>query len=243
MRFKSKILIVFFAFAVLSPVFTQAMGETPKTQKASRMCDMSGDVKKFVLRSGNGEVRETFKVPVRYMSMELERNGRVNNSLHLDTVFGSLEPRCQDNGQPLDQEEALQVRLSPNVRTAEEWERLSRQVYADTDTFQFEEITIEGYSDFSFKALKRRPAPVEGATARYSYIPVHPKNETGIPTYFYISCGLGKDMKTLGLCNIRFLYPENNHISVTAYFPSKELNNIEEIYSTSNDLIKKFHVK
>lgn len=40
------------------------MGERLQAQKTSRMCDMSGDVKKFVLASGNGEVSERFKVPV-----------------------------------------------------------------------------------------------------------------------------------------------------------------------------------
>ena len=241
MNFQAGMFLVIFALACLAPAVASAMGEYPKAQTTSRSCDMSGKMQKFVLTSGNGEVKETFKVPVRYMSMELERNGRVSNSLHLDTVFGSLEPRCQDNGWPVDKEEALQVRLSPNVRTAEEWELLSKQIYADTDTFQFEEISIEGYSDFTFKASNRRPAPKSPTSATYGYIPAYAKKGFNIPTYFRTECRLSMDMKTLDLCRISFLYKER--IAVRTQFPSKKLENLEQIYASSVSLIEKFHVK
>lgn len=241
MNFQAGIFLTVFALACFTPAVAPAMGERPKAQTTSSMCDMSGEVKKFVLTSGNGEVQETFKVPVRYMSMDLERNGRVSNSLHLDTVFGSLEPRCQDNGWPVDKEEALQVVLSINRRTLEKWADTVKMAYMDTAQYQFEEIDIEGYPDFSFKASNRRPAPKSPTSATYGYIPVYAKKDVNIPTYFRTECRLSMDMKTIDLCRINFLYKER--IAVRTQFPSTELENLERVYILSTNLIKKFHVK
>ncbi|MFN7113328.1 MAG: hypothetical protein ACK4PK_03110 [Alphaproteobacteria bacterium] len=241
MNFKIGIFLAVFMLVCLSPAVTSAMEERPKAQTTSSMCDMSGKVQKFTLTSGSGEVKETFKVPVRYMSMELERNGRVNTSLHLDAVFGSLEPRCQDSGWPLAKEEALQVVLSINRRPPEEWADTVKMTYMDTDQYQFEEIDIEGYPDFSFKASNRRPAPKAPTSATYGYIPVYPKKEINIPTYFLTECRLAMDMKTFDLCKISFLYKER--IAVRTQFPPKELENLEQVYFSSIELIKKFHVK
>lgn len=240
MNFKAGIFLTVFALACFAPAVTSAMGERPNPQK-SRMCDMSGKTQKFILTSGNGEVKETFNVPVRYMSMELERNGRVSNSLHLDTVFGSLEPRCQDNGWPVDKEEALQVSLSINLRPPEEWADTVKMAYVDTDQYQFEEIDIEGYPDFSFKASNRRPAPKSPTSATYGYIPVYAKKDVNIPTYFRTECRLSMDMKTLDLCRISFLYQDR--IAVRTQFSSNKLQNLEQIYALSTNLIKKFHAE
>jgi hypothetical protein len=243
MRFKSKILIAFFAFAVLSPMLAQAMGETPKAQKASHMCDTRNKTMKFVLTSENGEVKETFKVPVRYMSAKYEREGRLNSSLHLAAILDTLEPKCYPNGEVSSKEESLQVVLSINIRPAQEWESLVKKSYSDTDKYQFEEIGIDGYPDFTFKASNIRPAPKEGAIATYGYIPVYPSKGFNIPVYFRLECGLGMDMKTLNMCRMRFLYEDNKSISATAVFHSEKLEDLEKIYAASISLIKKFHVK
>lgn len=241
MRFKSKILIVFFAFAVLSPMLAQAMGETPKTQKASRMCDMSGKTQKFVLTSKNEKVKETFKVPVRYMSMELERWGKVNSTLHLAATWNTLKPSCQDNGWPVDMDKSLQLRLSINTRKPEEWSQAVQMSYVDNEKYQFEEIEIDGHPEFTFKASNRRPEAKATSSETYGYIPVYPRKEIGIPVFFQLECRLARDMKTLDICKASFLYQGN--IAVRASFPSNKLEHLAEVYNSAIALIKEYHVK
>lgn len=242
MKYTKRLFLAVFMLAFLTPAVAPAMGERPKAQTTSSMCDMSGEVKKFVLTSGNGEVQETFKVPVRYMSMDLERNGRVSNSLHLDTVFGSLEPRCQDNGWPVDKKEALQIRLSINRSSSKEWADLTKMAYMDTERYHFEDLHISEYPDFVFKASNRRPQPKEHPTSEtYGYIPVYPKKELNIPTYFNTECRLFMDMKTLDLCQISFLYKER--LAVRAIFPADKLEHIEQVYVQATQLIKNFLVE
>jgi hypothetical protein len=242
---RSKINIFLALVALVVPTSTQAfaMGDRNQNPQTAHMCDTRSKTMKFVLTSENGEVKETFKVPVRYMSAKFEREGRLNSSLHLAAILDTLEPRCYPNGEVSSKEESLQVILSINLRPAQEWESLVKKSYSDTDKYQFEEIGIDGYPDFIFKASNVRPAPKEEAIATYGYIPVYPSKGLNIPVYFRLECGLGMDMKTLNMCRMRFLYENNKSISATAVFHSSRLAQLEQIYSSSIKLINMFHVK
>ncbi|MFN3701800.1 MAG: hypothetical protein ACK4VI_09830 [Alphaproteobacteria bacterium] len=235
MNFKSGIFLTVFALSLLVPALASAMGERPNPQK-SRMCETSSATKKFVLTSDNGEIKETFNVPVRYMSMEFERNGRVNNTLHLAAVLASLEPSCHADGSVTSKQETLQVNLSINLRPTEKW---GKERYEKYSTDRYEEIKIDTYPNATFKALKKRPSAVEQGTGGYGYIQASPPNTASLP--IFLECELLTDMKTLNMCRMRFLY--SAHIAVTAMFHATNLENVEQIYSASNALIKKFHVE
>jgi hypothetical protein len=239
MRFKTKILIVFFALAILSPVLAQAMGETSKVQKTSRMCDMSGKTQKFVLTSKNEKVKETFKVPVRYMSMELERWGKINTSLHLLAHLETLSPSCQDNGWPVKKEESFTIQLNINARPEHERKKIREKIYSSD---KYEDIEIEGYPGFTFKSSKDRPKEVKGPVRPGGYLPTYPKEKTKIPVYFHTQCeAIGIDIRFLNMCRMSFLY--QNNIAATIIFHSSNLPKIDQIYFSSIELIKKFHVK
>ena len=238
MNFKTVIFSAVFVLACLTPAAVSAMGERPEP---SRMCDMSWWTKKFVLSTRDGQKSETFKVPPRYMSAELERAGKVNTTLHIDAVLDTLEPRCQDDGQPVGKERALRLRLSINRRAPDDWAQAVKLSYADTELYQFEEIDIEGYPDFIFKASNRRPAPKPLSSRTYGDIPVYPKRNLDIPTFFTVECRLFADMKTLDLCKISFLY--NEQIAVRATFPASELVRLEQIYVSVVKIIQRFHVQ
>lgn len=239
MKYTKRLFLAVFMLAFLTPAVAPAMGERPLSHP---MCDMSGKTKVFVLSSDNGEVKETFKVPVRYMSMPFERNGKVHSTLNISARLENLEPRCKEDGKSIfPKEESLDITLRLNLSSVDKWEDLAKTAYIDTDRYQFEEIDIEGYPDFYFKASNSRPAPKSPTSATYGYIPVYAKKDVNIPTYFRTECRLSMDMKTIDLCRINFLYKER--IAVRTQFPSTELENLERVYILSTNLIKKFHIK
>ena len=239
MKYTKRLFLAVFTLAFLTPAVAPAMGERPLSHP---MCDMSGKTKFFVLSSDNGEVKETFKVPVRYMSMPFERNGKVHSTLNISARLENLEPRCKEDGKSIfPKEESLDITLRLNLSSVHKWEDLAKTAYIDTDRYQFEEIDIEGYPDFYFKASNRRPAPKSPTSATYGYIPVYAKKDVNIPTYFRTECRLSMDMKTIDLCRINFLYKER--IAVRTQFPSTELENLERVYILSTNLIKKFHIE
>jgi hypothetical protein len=231
--------VIFIALAItsLQPVATLAMGERPQAQKISRLCDMSGGIKKFVLTSEKGEVKETFKVPVSYMSMELERNGSTDRTLHLSADLDSVEPICRTDGKPISKTQALQIKLAINLRPTDKWGRERKAKYSSD---RHEEIELERYPNVSFKGLKNRPTPIMGGTSGYGYIQASP-TVNAIPVFNYIECELLTDMQTLNMCRIRFLY--NPIIAVTAMFHAKHLGDVGKVYTASSHIVKKFHVK
>jgi hypothetical protein len=242
MQFRKILYVALFILAILG--VAQTLGSEKRTNyRTADLCDTRSKKMKFVLTSGNGEVKETFKVPVRYMWAKFEREGRLKTSLHLDAVLDTLEPGCFLSGDMVSKEEKLGLKLGINLRPPQEWESLLKQVHADTEKYRYEEITIAGYPDFTFKASKNRPEPKAGAEATYGYIPVYPRKDFNIPVYFRLECGLGMDMVTLNMCRIRFLYQKNKSISVTANFYSKELEDLDKVYAASIKLIDKLHVK
>lgn len=213
------------------------------------MCDMSWWTKKFVLSTRDGQKSETFKVPPRYMSAELERAGKVNTTLHIDAVLETLEPRCQDDGQPVGHEKALQLNLLINRRPPDEWAEMLSVLHADTDRYRYEDFQIEGYPDFVFKKVillretdilasqSRKRAP----TATYGYIPAIPVKDMGVPAYVRFECLATVDMKSIDVCRATFLY--NEDIAVLATFPASRLSDIKHVYTSANSLIKRFHVE
>lgn len=212
--------------------------------QTSHVCDPRSEAMRFVLKSDNREIKETFNVPLRYMSMGFEREGRMDRTLHLAAILDTLEPICHTNGEVAPIKDSLEVELSINLRTEEEWINRVKKSYSDTDKHQFEEIDIDGHPDFIFKASNRRHERKEGAVNNaFDYIPVYPNKNFNIPVYFRLECGLSMDMKTLNLCRMRFLYRDKKNIVVNALFHSQRLENIEQIYAASISLIKKFHTE
>ena len=242
MQFRKILYVVLFMLPVLGVVHLLVM-EKRTNYSTADTCDTRSKKMKFVLTSDNGAVKETFKVPVRYMWAKFEREGRLKSSLHLSAVFDTLEPACYPSGDKASKEETLYLNIHPNVRPPQEWEDLIKLGHADTPKFQFEEINIAGHPDFAFKASKRRLRPKEGATAQYGYIPVVPRKDFNIPVFFQLECGLLRDMKTLNMCRMRFLYERKKSISVRSEFYSSELENLDKVYASSIKLIDRIYVK
>lgn len=208
------------------------------------VCDPRSEAMRFALKSDNREIKETFNVPLRYMSMGFEREGRMDRTLHLAAILDTLEPICHTNGEVAPIKDTLEVELSINLRTEEEWINRVKKSYSDTDKRQFEEIDIDGHPDFTFKASNLHYPRKEGAVNNsFDYIPVYPNKKFNIPVYYHIDCGLSMDMKTLNMCRMRFLYRDKKNIVVNALFHSQRLGNIEQIYAASISLIKKFHIE
>lgn len=240
MNFKAGIFLTVFALACFAPAVAPAMGERPPSHP---MCDMSGKTKVFVLSSDNREVKETFKVPVRYMSMEFERNGKVNSTLNLSAQLENLEPRCKEDGKSIfPKEDALEITLRPNLSSEDKWVELVKMTYTDSDKIQFEEIEMSDYPDFTFKVSKDRPKEIKGPVRPGGYIPTFPNKSLNISNYFHIACeAIGIDIRFFNMCRMSFLYQPN--ISVVASFHSSRLPEVEKVYFSSIELIKKFHTE
>ncbi|MFN7113324.1 MAG: hypothetical protein ACK4PK_03090 [Alphaproteobacteria bacterium] len=237
MKYTKILFLAVFMLAFLTPAVAPAMGERPNPQKSS-MCDTSNAIKKFVLTSDNGEIKETFNVPVRYMSMEFERNGRVSNTLHLAAVLENLEPRCGVDGNVAPNEQSLTIQLLPNLYP-ENWVKALRERYLDNNKFQ--ETELDKYSNFIVKTRTRPLPPIAGGVARYSDVSVYPKKDAEVPVDFFIECRLLTDGISLSLCKARFPYKGN--ISIIAMFEANHLEDFKRIYDSSISLIEKFHTK
>lgn len=239
MKYTKRLFLAVFMLACLTPVVASAMGERPNPNpQTAYMCDTSSKTIKFVLTSKNGEIKETFKLPVRYMSAEFERNGRLNSSLHLDAVLGTLEPRCYTNGEVASKEESFTIELHPNLRSEESRNKLREEEYRSDE---FEQIELSEYPDFLFKVSKDRPKHVRGPVRPGGYIPAYPKSERSIPADAFTLCeAIGLDIKSLNMCKMHFLYQHN--IAAVVTFDARRLKDLEGIYSSSIALIKKFHV-
>ena len=235
MRFKAGVFLVVVLLVCAAPAVVSAMGG----QARSGMCDPDDKIINFVLTSKDDRIKQSFKVPVSYMSAAFERSGRNKKSLHLDAMLDTLAPRCQPNGERAPKEGSLQVALSPNLRPEEERRKLVEESYpAD----KYEDIELPGYPDFFFKSSIHRPKTVEGPVRPGGYLPAYPKKTVNIPVYFDISCAaIGVDIRGLDMCKMSFLYQPD--IAVTATFHASQLTKLEQVYLSSINLVNRFHVR
>jgi hypothetical protein len=239
MNFKLKLLLLGFFAAASCSTPAQAMGER-QNYATSNVCNTSDSIKTFTLVSPDEKksVKETFEVPLRYMNMIFERQGKVDTSLHIAADWNTLEPQCQKDGNLVDGENSLTVRLSVSLNK-DKHINFMRNSYSNSDVYS--DIFLEKYPNFRIRDRKKRGVAAESGSAFVRSVALYSRDEKQRQESSFLICDQLSDLQTLGFCKLYFIHKDK--ISVKAIFHASKLDSWEQAIQKSLELIVNFHSK
>ena len=199
----------------------------------SEVCEPSSKIKSVKLISPDKKLTAEFKVPLQYMSMRFEREGKVDGTLTLDTQFEDSTPRCQNNGATSSFEGSLSVQIIVTSKKEASVDALNKNYSND----EFIDVVLEKYPNFKIRDFKGRDLP--NSASQYSrLVGVFPVNDSILPVSYILQCDQLPDLKSFWACNLQFLHRET--LLIKATFHSSKLNELPAIFERTTKLVEKF---
>lgn len=199
----------------------------------SEVCEPSSRIKNVKLISPDKKLTADFKVPLQYMSRRVEREGKVDGTLTLDTQFEDSSPRCQDDGKTSSFENSVAVQIIITTKKGSSIEALKKNYSKD----KFIDVVLEKYPNFKIRDFKGRDLP--NRVGQYSRpVGVFPVNDKILPINYILQCDQLPDLKSLWACNLQFLHGDN--LLIKATFHSSKLNELPAVYDKASTIVKKF---
>lgn len=197
----------------------------------SEVCEPSSRIKNVRLVAQN--LTADFKVPLNYMSVKFEREGKIDSTLTLDTKYEDSSPRCQENGKISEFENSLEVQIRVTAKKNGVVDFLKQRYAKD----RFKDISLEKYPNFKIRDQKNRDnKPIEAVVFRK--VAVYPIDGKTLPVDYFLECDQTPDLYTLRACSLQFMHGDELFIKATFY--SAHLNDWPAVYQKASAIVEKF---
>jgi hypothetical protein len=188
-----------------------------------------------VVLEGNDDKNPiTFSVPLNYMPHIYEREGKIKNSLTVEAEYKTLKSLCRfDNSGKFKSIEWMKKdKITLTIDKNDAAVKIINNRLQQLSTPSHQKLNISEYPDFTFYWIK----------GSFDYSPVS-ERKTNIPKPFFINCIRDSNVKSsnvikMGTCSLSFNYKDQLYI--TAHFSGMHLDDLNEIYQQSMDLINRF---